>query len=112
MTEQSQDAVEALAVWHYNLTHDTGEKTGTPWVKASEAEKERCLNEARFRLGVLQPKIEAQTLDRVREALTPLLDEYTEAVEAWSRGEKEASLRVNDLEKRILAALNPSEGER
>lgn len=44
-----EKAVEMLALWHYNLTHEVGEKHGTPWAKASEAEKEESRRQARYR---------------------------------------------------------------
>ncbi len=61
-----EGALEALAVWHYNLTHHGGEKHGTPWVKASAAEKAKSLDQARYRLQAAAPAITAKAVEAER----------------------------------------------
>lgn len=64
LAQASPDAVESLAVWHYNLTHEGGEKHGTPWIKASEEEKEKSRKQARDNLGECLPAIIAQEREK------------------------------------------------
>lgn len=59
-----EGVVEELAIWHYCLTHEGGEKHGTPWIKASEEEKEKSRKQARDNLGECIPAIIAQEREK------------------------------------------------
>jgi len=92
-----EEAVERLAVFHYNLTHDIGEKHGTPWVGANETEKNESRKEARWRLAQqLLPAIRQSVEEEVREQIL-------------NKGASALAVELDRLNREAVAGFLPAE---